>query len=119
MALNPYAATLMAQGGGLRRRTDPLEHRFSFGQKLIQSGSSTEPVRSPLEGLARALQAGIGGWVASSASDEARERDRKTVGAYAKALAAKDDAELKAALADVDLDPETVAPLFGQMLANR
>jgi hypothetical protein len=37
--------------------------RNAYAQALMQQGASAAPVRSPLEGLARALQGGIGGYM--------------------------------------------------------
>lgn len=43
---------------------------MAYGQALMQQGASTAPVRSPLEGLARALQAGVGGYTQSKVRDK-------------------------------------------------
>lgn len=51
--------------------TDP---RALMAQQMIQAGSSTAPVQSPLEGLARMLQGGIGGYQAGQVRDEYRKQ---------------------------------------------
>lgn len=43
---------------------------MAYGQALMQQGASTAPVRSPLEGLARALTAGVGGFTQSKVRDK-------------------------------------------------
>ena len=52
--------------------TDP---RRMMAEQLIQQGSSTAPVQSPLEGLARALQAGVGGYFGGQAKKEMADRE--------------------------------------------
>jgi len=41
--------------------------RLSMARALMQQGSSTAPVQSPLEGIARALQGGLGGYLGGQA----------------------------------------------------
>ncbi len=61
-------------------QTDP---RLGYAQALMQQGGSTAPVRSPLEGLARALQGGLGGWQAGNVKKGYQEQDES----YRKGLA--------------------------------
>lgn len=58
--------------------------RRGYAQALMRQGASTEPVRSPLEGLARALQGGVGGYF----QGEARRDYEKQGEEYQKGLAA-------------------------------
>lgn len=71
MADNSILAAYLASkqlAGGSR---DPRESaRARFAASLMQQGSDVSPVRSPLEGLARALQGGIGGLVSGYAEKE-------------------------------------------------
>lgn len=48
---------------------------MAYGQALMQQGASAAPVRSPLEGLARALQAGVGGFTQSKVRDKYEKQD--------------------------------------------
>lgn len=57
---------------------------LAYGQALMQQGASTAPVRSPLEGLARALTAGVGGYTQSKVRDRYQAQDES----YQKGLAA-------------------------------
>lgn len=56
----------------------------AYAQALMQQGASTAPVRSPLEGLARALQGGVGGFFAGRTKERYQQQDEK----YRKGLAA-------------------------------
>lgn len=58
--------------------------RLAMAQALLAQGSSRAPVRSPLEGIARALQAGIGGWIGSGVKKDQQD-------ALAEALKALED----------------------------
>jgi hypothetical protein len=57
---------------------------MAYGQALMQQGASAAPVRSPLEGLARALQAGVGGFTQSKVHDKYQAQDES----YRKGLTA-------------------------------
>lgn len=57
---------------------------MAYGQALMQQGASTAPVRSPLEGFARALTAGVGGFTQSRVKDRYTAQDEK----YRQGLAA-------------------------------
>jgi hypothetical protein len=105
---------------GQRRKADPNENLRAQGQNLIVKGTSTAPVQSPLEGLARALQAGIGGFTSGLADQRAEERSQKTVGSLSALLQANPGTpEFVAAMKGLQGDPETLAPIIGQMLANK
>jgi hypothetical protein len=51
----------------------PTNARTAIAQALMAQGSSTSPVRSPLEGIARALTGGVGGYIASMARDDSQK----------------------------------------------
>lgn len=62
-------------------QSDP---KLAMAQGLLQQGASTAPVRSPLEGLARALTGGLGGYQASQVRGAYQQQDQS----YRKGLAA-------------------------------
>jgi len=54
-------------------RTDLSElYKRRMAQMLLETGANTAPVSGPLEGLARALQAGVGGYMAHRADEDER-----------------------------------------------
>lgn len=60
--------------------------RLAMAQGLMQQGSSTAPVRSPLEGLARALQGGLGGFQAGRVRKGYEAQDDRYRAGLAEAL---------------------------------
>lgn len=66
-------------------RTDP---RRRLEETLLANGTSTAPVQSAGEGIARALQAGIGGYFQGQARNELKEREAKYSAGMQKALQA-------------------------------
>lgn len=68
--MNPLLFTNPAIGQAYQ--SDP---RLAMAQGLLQQGSSSAPVRSPLEGLARALTAGVGGYQESRVAKGYQARD--------------------------------------------
>jgi hypothetical protein len=62
-------------GGSSIQRDYAIDPRRQMAQNLMQQGSSTAPVQSPLEGLARALTAGVGGYFGGEANREMRDRE--------------------------------------------
>lgn len=104
---------------GQKQRPDPLAYQRSFAKNALQTGSSIEPVRSPLEGLARALQGGIGGWLARDAEQQDTARQQQTVSALGNALAAKTPEETNAALKGAPADADLLAPIYGQLLSQK
>jgi len=66
------------------RNRDP---RLQYFQALMQQGSSTAPVSSPLEAAARVAQAGIGGYFGGRVNKEYDERQKQYQDALQKALA--------------------------------
>lgn len=69
------------------RNRDP---RLAYFQALQQAGASTAPVQSPLEGVARVAQAGIGGYFGGKVNSEYEDRQKKYQDAMTKALAEND-----------------------------
>jgi hypothetical protein len=69
------------------QRDPRLASRYRFADALSQQGSSTAPVSSPLEGLARALQGGLGGYFAGQAETEAQDRSSAASRLMGEALA--------------------------------
>lgn len=106
---------------GQKQRKDPLDAQRSFAQHQLSSGSSTAPLGSnnPLEGLARALQGGIGGWLARDADQQDTTRQQQTVAALGNALAAKTPEETNAALKGAPADADLLAPIYGQLLGQK
>jgi hypothetical protein len=60
--------------------------RMAMAQGLMQQGASTAPVRSPLEGLARALTAGVGGLQARQTTKGYQQQDDQYRQGLAEAL---------------------------------
>lgn len=65
--------------------TDP---RQALAAELMKTGSSTAPVATPLAGLARALQAGLGGYQQGQVREEYKARDKARSDTLARAHAA-------------------------------
>ena len=78
---------LIGQNSAIQRdyAADP---RRQMAEQLMAQGSSTAPVRSPLEGMTRALQAGVGGYFGGQADRETKEREDKQIMQMSEALAA-------------------------------
>lgn len=111
------AALLLSQQ---RRTTDPAEQSRRYGQRLLEMGSSVEPVRSPLEGLARALQGGVGGFFEGQAEARQGARDQETIAGLSDYARATDDAGRNAAMARLlKGDPLIVAPFLTQEIADK
>jgi hypothetical protein len=65
-----------------------LDPRYGMAQQGLQTGASTAPVQSWGEGLARMLQAGIGGYQAGQLRQEYQDKDAARAKTMAEALAA-------------------------------
>lgn len=115
MADNALLASLLM---GQKRKADPLEGRRKYGENLIIQGSSTAPVQSPLEGLARALQAGVGGYFAGAAEREQEAKSTKTGELLGRMMGAKSPQEIADIAREGGGDPEILNPLLGQMIAG-
>lgn len=80
-------------------QSDP---RLGYAQALMQQGASAAPVRSPLEGLARAAQGAVGGFLAGRTRHDYQDQGEK----YRKGLAAAlQNGDVLAALTASD-DPQ-------------
>jgi len=92
--------------------------RLALAQALMAQGASREPVRSPLEGIARVLTAGIGGWVGSGVKKDQQDALAEAL----KALESPDvpeTARAKAAYqAYATKSPDTPNPFEGIMLSQ-
>ena len=60
--------------------------RAKMAQQLVETGSSTAPVQSPLEGLARALTGVVGGYQQRKVYDAAEEKQKSAQSSLAEAL---------------------------------
>lgn len=111
---NPLAAILVAQQ---RHRIDPLDQQRKYAQLLMQQGSSGEPVRTPIQGAARALQGGVAGLLMGYTDTQQKEKDQANVQDMASLLGAKNQQELQAAVSKLR-DPEYAMPLIAQLSAT-
>lgn len=88
MAFKPVSFYGQSQGPLTPARRDYMaDPRRMMAEQLIQQGSSTAPVQSPLEGIARALQAGVGGYFGGQAKREMMDRETQLNSVMSKALA--------------------------------
>lgn len=116
--LSPQIAALLLQQQ--RRQDDPAERSRRYGQLLMQQGMSTTPVQSPLEGLARALQGGLGGLFEGMAEREQKGKEQATIGGLSDYAKATDDAGRNAALAQIlKGDATMVAPFLMQQISDQ
>lgn len=115
-ATNALALALLGQQP---RKISPISQQYKLGNEFITQGSSTAPVRSPLEGIARSLQGVLGGWVARDAVDQQKAEDQSSIGALTGALGAKDQAGMTEALKSYKGDSDVVAPLLAQLVAQK
>lgn len=111
------AALLLAQQ---RRQNEPAESSRRFGRALLQTGMSAAPVQSPLEGLARALQGGIGGFFEGRADKEQKDKEQATIGGLSDYAKAKTPEEQSAAIGRLlQGDATMVAPFFIQQISDQ
>lgn len=94
---NPLSQALLLPS----QRDERLLDRIRYGQGLMAEGSSTAPVQHWAQGLARALQGGLGGYFAGQAEREGKEKDLAYTQKLAAALRGEDPIK---ALAESD-DP--------------
>ena len=112
-------ALLQAMMMSSRRRADPVERQRAFADSMIRTGTQTTPVGSPMEGLARAVQAGLGGFMAGRADEMQKEKSTKGVAALSAAMSATNPAERAAAIKGLDPDNEFTMPMLSQMLTQQ
>lgn len=83
MTDNAFSSAIISRLMGQAEPTsNPYNARRRFGWSAMQAGSSTAPVRSVGEGIARALQGAIGGYISGSADRdeiEAGEKEREAI----------------------------------------
>jgi hypothetical protein len=117
-AINPaILANLLAP-----KKRDPFEAQRAMGQRILQQGSSMAPVQSWGEGLARALQGAVGGFVSSNADERADTRAKRTVETMADILSAppgERDSRIAALKNAPDVDTDTLVPIMGNILSQR
>jgi len=110
------AAALMATQ---RKQYDPAENSRKYGQMLLQQGSSTAPVQSPLEGLARALTGGVGGFFEGQAERQQEGKQKETLGGLADLLSG-DPATRAAGLERLKGgDPSIAGPVMAGMIGDQ
>lgn len=104
-----------------RRRTDPLDQQRKYAQLLMQQGSSVEPVRSPLQGAARALQGGLAGLLMGNADSQQKEQDQAQIAGLTAVYNAKTPEARDAALGALSKggNPDFVVPILGQLLTQK
>lgn len=114
---NTLAALLLANQ---RKQYDPADRSRAYAQALMKEGASTAPVHSPLEGIARALQGGLGGFFAGQADRAEQEKQRATTEGLLGYANANTDEERTAAQAKLkDADPSLVAALASQLIGRK
>ena len=80
-------------GGGAALGASPIQRDYMLDPRrqlmleLMKSGTSTDPVQSPLEGLSRALTAGLGGYFGGQAREEMQGREQRLGSDMARVLA--------------------------------
>lgn len=107
---------------GQKQRTTPSEQQRKYGSALMQQGSSVAPLGSgnPLEGLARALQGGLGGFLAGQANTNEETQSKANIQGLANYLQAKTPDEEQSALKGLQGgDPDIVAPMLANMISNK
>lgn len=67
---------------------NPVARQQAFAYQLMNRGSSTAPVQSPIEGIARALEGGIGGYLSHRADEQQKSKDAERAAIMAEALRA-------------------------------
>ncbi len=84
-ANGPLIAALLQ--GQRQDTSNPFQQQRKYGQDLIIKGSSTAPLGSgsPLEGIARALQGGLGGVMAGLANRNEEEQNQADIGIMSEA----------------------------------
>ncbi len=115
---NPLLASLLI--GQRQDYSNPFAETRKFGRDLIVKGSSTAPLGSGnwLEGLARALQGGIGGATEGIADWQEKKQNEHNVGVYSQAAAERDPQKAADLLKGLKGgDPQQTA-LFGQIIQN-
>lgn len=82
-----YGAGSPLLGASPIQRDYMLDPRRQLMAELMKQGTSTAPVQSPLEGLSRALTAGLGGYFGAQARQEMQDREKALGSDMARVLA--------------------------------
>lgn len=108
---------------GSRKPVNQYAARRQFGDALLMQGAQTKPVGSVVEGLSRALQGGLGGWMAGEADrDELADEEKKNatlMDAITKARSTGDFSEVARALASAGQAGPAATLLFADMAQQR
>lgn len=114
---SPLLASLLM---GQRQTENPFEAQRKFGRNLIVQGSSMAPLGSgnPLEGLARALQGGIGGLMAGYATGEENAQNDANTAILSQAAVERDPMKAAALLKGLKGASAEQQALFGQIIQN-
>ncbi len=109
------AALLAAQ----RRKIDPLDQQRKYAQLLLQQGASMEPVRTPIQGLARALTGVAGGVFEGVVDRQEKANNAKTSDKLGRMLAAGSPEEIAKIAQEPGGDMSILAPVMSQAIAER
>ncbi len=114
----PLLASLLM--GQRQEYANPFQQQRKYGQDLIIKGASTAPLGSgnPLEGLARALQGGLGGVVAGLANRDEEDQNAHNVGIYSQAAAERDPQKAAELLKGLKGGGYQQEALLGQIIQN-
>lgn len=104
-----------------RRRSNPFDEQRKYAQLLMQQGGSTEPVRTPLAGLARALQGGIGGALSGYTDTKEKQDNADQIAGLTELYNAPPGPARDAAMAKLSAkgDISLVGPILGQLLQQK
>jgi hypothetical protein len=86
MATSPYKNVSFYGQGPLNQIQRDYAPSMQMAQQLMANGSNTAPVQSPLEGIARALQGGLGGYTNYATMKAMGDRQTAANDAMIKAL---------------------------------
>lgn len=107
---------------GQRQEENPFQQQRKYGRQLIVQGSSGEPLKSgnPLEGLARMLTAGVGGYFAGQANRDEDAQTQHNIGIYSEAakVAQSDPGKATDILKGLKGGGYQQEALLGQILQN-
>lgn len=93
---NMMAGGARALGGGGLVQDPRLQRRGRLAEMLLQQGTSTAPVASGLEGLARVAQAALGSYDLYSADREYRDRNEAASGELSRVMSLPVDQRMAA-----------------------
>jgi len=88
-------------GAGFGRPKSRYQDRIDYGNSLMKTGASAAPVSGWVEGIARALQGPLGGYLRSEAADEQQASDAGQRDELTSAFATNDFGKIARALANI------------------